>query len=407
MRYLTPEIERLFREEHKMCFIAGPRQVGKTTLAKHLLGDSGVSSSYFNWDIESDRKLILRHSQDFWLRKGLAHDPPYRVALDEIHKFPRWKRFLKELYDAHGSDLELLVTGSGRLDIYQRGGDSLFGRYQMQHLFPFTVGELLSGDRSFLASPDTFMQQIMAPPNMAAAEEALHAIETFTGFPEPLFAESDTRLRRWSASHEQLILREELRDLTRIRELGLIDSLVSMLPERVGSPISINAIREDLGVRHETVQNWIGALARLYFLFSIRPHAGRLARTLRRREKAYLFDFSPVREPGPRFENIVALHLLKLATVWTDLGHGDFSLFYVRDKEGREVDFLITEGGKPFVLVEAKLSADAVDPAVQYFKERLKPRHAIQIVRTPRSFKQGFMTEGVLLVPAAQALAVM
>lgn len=412
MRYLTAEIERLLAEEHKMCLIAGARQVGKTTLAKHLLAHTKHPSAYLNWDVESDRKLILRHPEDFWLRKepSSPQSGTLRLALDEIHKFPRWKRFLKGLYDAHREDLEILVTGSGKLDVYQRGGDSLFGRYHLYHLHPFTLGEILSRPAlrdSFVSSPESFMQQIMESRNTAAAGDALQMLETFTGFPEPLFAESETRLRRWSRSHEQLIIREELRDLTRIRELGLIESLVTLLPERIGSPLSINALREDLDVRFETVQNWLVALTRLFFLFSIRPYAGKLARTLRREEKVYLFDFSTIDEPGPRFENLVALHLLKLCTLWTEYGYGDFQLFYVRDREKREVDFLITERDKPFALFEAKLTASDVDPSLRYFTERLKPRYSIQIVRTPEGFKSAFMTHGILLAPASQALAVM
>lgn len=311
------------------------------------------------------------------------------------------------MHDAHRENLEVLVTGSGKLDIYQRGGDSLFGRYHLYHLFPFTVGELLSSDRLSVPPPETLMEKILESLPTGTAEEALHAIETFTGFPEPLFAERATLLRRWSRSHEQIIVREDLRDLTRIRELGLIDSLVSLLPERIGFPLSINALREDLGVRFETVQNWLAALARLFYLFSIRPYSGKLARTLRHEEKVYLFNFNPIREPGPRFENVVALHLLKLCTAWTEWGYGDFSLHYVRDREKREVDFLIAEHSKPFALFEAKLTASTIDPSLRYFTERLKPRYSVQIVREPVDFKQAFMTRGILLAPAAQVLAVM
>jgi hypothetical protein len=182
---------------------------------------------------------------------------------------------------------------------------------------------------------------------------------------------------------------------------------VSLIPERVGSPLSINALREDLGVRFETVQNWLAALARLFFLFTIRPYAGKLARTLRREEKVYLFDFTSIPEAGSRFENVVALHLLKACHAWTEFGHGDFQLFYVRDREKREVDFLITERGKPFALIEAKLSASSVDPSLRYFTERLKPRYAIQIVRHPERFKNAFTADGIMLAPATQALAVM
>ena len=406
MRYLASEIGRLFAEENKMCLIAGPRQVGKTTLAKHFLEHQRQPVVYVNWDIESDRKLILRHPEDFWLRKEsmAPNRRKVRVVLDEIHKFPRWKRFLKGLYDAHHEDLEVLVTGSGNLDIYQHGGDSLFGRYQLYHLHPFTLGEMLSGDRSFVSSPDSFLTTILETPDNAATHEALKALERFTGFPEPLFTGSERRLQRWSRSHEQLIIREELRDLTRIRELGLIESLVTLLPERVGSPLSINALREDLGVQFETVRNWMAALSRLFFLFTIRPYAGKLARTLRREEKVYLFDFTRIGDAGPRFENLVALHLLKTCHLWTELGHGDYQLFYVRDREKREVDFLIAERGKPFALIEAKLTASSVDPSLLYFAERLKARYAIQIVRNPERFKNAFTTNGVVLTPATQAL---
>lgn len=409
MRCLTTEIERLLDEEPKMCFIAGPRQVGKTTLAQHIMTRTTRPTGYFNWDIVSDRKLILKSPEDFWLRRapatGRRAGGRTRLVLDEIHKFPRWKRFLKGLYDAHRADIELLATGSGRLDLWQRGGDSLFGRYHLYHLHPFTLGELLSRGHTFAPTPDTFMRQIMEGDAPAGANEGFHALETFTGFPEPLFAESETRLRRWRRAHEQLIVREDLRDLTRIRELGLIENLVMLLPERVGSPLSINALREDLGVRFETVQSWLQALARLFYLFSIRPYAGKLARTLRREEKVYLFDFSSIPDEGARFENLVALHLLKLTQLWSDFGYGDFALHYVRDREKREADFLLTERNKPYALFEAKLTAAEVDPSLRYFAERLKPRYAVQIVRTPQRFKHAFRSQGILLAPATHVLA--
>ena len=407
MRYLTNEIERLLNEEHKMAFISGPRQVGITTLAKHILKNLSHDSVYFNWDIVSDRRLIMQHPDDFWARKGQSGKKPVIIVLDEIHKFPRWKRFLKGLYDEHRDNIDILITGSGKLDVYQKGGDSLFGRYQLYHLLPFTLGEMLSFDRSFVSSPDDFMKNISDAENSSASEEALQMLESFTGFPEPLFAESQTRLRRWSHSHEQLIIREDLRDLTRIRELGLIEALVNLLPERIGSPLSINALREDLGVRFETVQNWLAALSRLYFLFTIRPYSGKLVRTLRREEKAYLYDYTPIRESGPRFENLVALHLYKLCHLWTDFGHGTYELFYVRDREKREVDFLITERKKPFALIEAKLCASEIDPSLRYFKERLKPKYTIQIVRHPEQFNKAIYSNGILLAPATQALAIM
>ena len=330
-----------------------------------------------------------------------------RIALDEIHKFPRWKRFLKGLHDAHKSNLEILVTGSGGLDVYQRGGDSLFGRYQLYHLHPFTLGEMAAPKRAIETTPDTFTECVLEKGTSRSLEDALRLLERFTGFPEPLFAGSPTRLQRWSRAHEQLILREELRDLTRIREIGLIESMMDLLPERVGSPLSINALREDLGVRFETVQNWLTALARLFYLFTIRPYTEKLARSLRREEKVYLYDFSVIEDPGARFENLVALHLMKLCHRWTDFGYGDFALMYVRDREKREVDFLITDRRKPFALIEAKLSASSVDPSLRHFAQRIKPKVVMQIVRQPSHFTNAFISDGIILAPATQVLSVM
>lgn len=406
MRYLTSEIIRFLAEETKMAFIAGPRQVGKTTLAKHLLAQAGMEAFYFNWDIESHRKAIIKNPEDFWKRSAvLPEGRKPRLALDEIHKYPRWKRFLKGLFDATVKDLEILVTGSGRLDLYQKGGDSLLGRYHLYHLHPFTLGEMLRESRETVLSPDEFWQNLKQGTPPAGAGEGLRDLEVLTGFPEPLFSASELRVRRWRRSHQILVIREDLRDLTRIREIGLIETLVALLPERIGSPLSVNALREDLGVNFLTVQGWLEALERLYFLFKIRPYAGRLSRTFRREEKVYLFDFSAIENPGAKFENLVAFHLLKLCDAWTDWGFGDFALYYVRDREKREVDFLITERRKPYALVETKLAAGDVDPSLRYFAERLKPKYAVQVVREPKGFKNIFTSAGVILAPAIHFLS--
>jgi len=406
MRYLTAEINRFFAEEGKMAFVAGPRQVGKTTLAKHLLSLVAADSFYFNWDIESHRKAIIKNPEEFWQVSGLVSSKgKQRIGLDEIHKYPRWKRFLKGLYDARGRDLEIIVTGSGRLDIYQRGGDSLFGRYHLYHLHPFTLGEYIRENRQTVSPPGEFWEKVKSAKTPDGAKEGLIDLETLTGFPEPLFSGSEARLRRWRRSHQTLVVREDLRDLTRIREIGLIETLVALLPERIGSPLSVNSLREDLGVNFMTVQGWLEALGRLYYLFNIRPYAGRLARTLRREEKTYLFDFTAIENSGSRFENLIALHLNKLCDAWTDWGYGDFVLHYVRDREKREVDFLITENQKPYALVEAKLTGEGIDPNLKYFHDRLKPAYSVQVVRTPQKHKGLFASGGIFSIPAYHFLA--
>ena len=377
VRYLTPELLRLLAEERKMAFVAGPRQVGKTTLVRHFLERAGQAGNYFNWDVESSRKAILRRPEGFWKAPDAGR---VRIALDEIHKYPRWKRFLKGLYDSAGAQADILVTGSGRLDVYQRGGDSLLGRYGLYRLHPFTLGEMLTTDRSSVLPPQELWRQVRSAPP-AGAREALAQLERLTGFPEPLFSGSEARLRRWRRARHHLVLREDLRDLTRIRDIGLVEALAALLPERVGSPLSLNALSEDLGVAFGSVRAWVEALGRLYYLFEIRPFAGRLARTLRREAKVYLFDFSEIQDPGARFENLIALHLLKLRDAWNDWGLGDYDLHYVRDKEKREVDFLLPESRRPYLLLETKLSGGGISPSLLYFRERLKPAHTVQLSR--------------------------
>lgn len=389
-----------------MGFVCGPRQVGKTTLVKHLLSKNGEAAGYFNWDIESHRRALIKNPEDFW--HGLSLSTPHpRIALDEIHKYPRWKRFLKGLYDAHREKLEILVTGSGRLDVYQRGGDSLFGRYALHHLHPFTLGEFLTSAAPPITSVESLWNQALHRSYTPQQEEGVLALERFSGFPEPLFAGSEQRLFKWRKAHRDLIIREDLRDLTRIRDIGLIEHLVMLLPERVGSPLSLNALREDLNVAFGTVRTWIEALSRLYYLFQIRPYSGKLARTLHKETKVYLFDFTEIEDRGARFENMVALHLSKLCDWWTDSGFGDYELWYVRDKEKREVDFLITERRRPMLLVEAKLSGDDISPSLSYFYERLRPRFAMQLVRNPAKKEPVLISDHIASLPAATVLSLL
>ncbi len=396
MRYIAQPVSAALADR-KMAFIAGPRQVGKTTFAKSLLRDPAVA--YFTWDLETHRHRILRAPNDFW--------PPgteQRIVLDEIHKYPRWKRLLKGLFDTRGDDVEIIVTGSGQLDVYQKGGDSLLGRFDLNRLHPFTVGELLANGRQQVPLPEEFALRLGQREKIVGAVEALERIERFTGFPEPLFAGRMDKLRRWRRTRRELVLREDLRDLTRIRELGLIDQLADLLPERIGSPLSVNALREDLGVAFDTARSWLETLQRLYYLFELRPFAGKLARTLRREAKVYLFDHSLIVDPGARFENLVALHFRKLVDVWNDRGDGDFALWYVRDKERREVDFLITEQRKPWLLAETKLADAEISPALRHYKRQFAVPHAVQIVRTGVAAHR---SDGIFVAPASDFLALL
>lgn len=383
MRYIQSEVLNCLNKERKMAFVCGPRQVGKTTFSRHILDKEGVHRGYFNWDIEKDRREILKGKEDFWrARLKDASDPC--LVLDEIHKYPRWKKFLKGLFDAARKEVRILVTGSGRLNVYQRGGDSLFGRYHLFRLMPLTVGEIL-GTGSETPGPVDALQLLAdatSPGKIKEAMDAFERLSRFNGFPEPFYSGESKTLVRWRREHRELILREDLRDLTRIRDIGLMDALVGLLPERIGSPLSLNALREDLDVAFNTVKHWIKTLDFLYYLFEVRPFGGKLARTLKKEAKIYLFDTSVIESEGARFENIMALHLLKACYAWSDFGFGDYSLHYVRDKEKRETDFLVVENGKPWMLIECKLSGSAPDHSLEYFRKALKPKHAFQVVRS-------------------------
>ena len=397
MRYIKDEVIDIIDKKKKRAFIAGPRQLGNTTFVQHLLKEVSVQDGYYNWDIETHRQKIIKDPLHFWVNSPM----PSRIVLDEIHKYPRWKRLLKGFYDENKGKTEILVTGSGRLDVYQRGGDSLFGRYHLFHLFPYSVGEM-ENKNICPPSPKDCIQKIFDHPKETHAFESLWKLN---GFPEPLFAGTEKELIQWQNDHRQLILKEDMRDLTQIRELGLVEMLTGLLPERVGSPLSINALRETLNVNFNSVKNWLMVLDRLYYLFLVSPYSGKLSRALRREQKVYFYDWAELEDESKRLENLVAVHLKKACAFWTDAGYGTFDLRFVRDKEKREVDFLICDKNKPFILVECKISLKDIDPSLIYFKERLKPTYSFQV---GTSFEKDYLAEkkeGIYLCHAARFLA--
>ena len=232
-RYLTAALRHDLAR--KMAFVAGPRQVGKTTLA---LGLPGARDAYLNWDIAQHRDRILRGE----LPAGALW------IFDEIHKYRRWRNYLKGLYDGRPRGQKILVTGSGRLDLYRFGGDSLQGRYHLLRLHPFSAAEL----------------------GMSRPAQLLDLLR-LGGFPEPFLGGSETQARRWSREYRSLLVREEVVALERIQDLGHLELLMLRLPELVGSPLSVNALREDLQVSHKAVVSWIGALERLFAVFRLAP----------------------------------------------------------------------------------------------------------------------------------------
>lgn len=364
-RYLTKHILRDLNE--KMVFIGGARQVGKTSLARFVAENHFGSYDYLNWDYKNDRKNILQSQF-----KGDAEI----VLFDEIHKYKDWKNYLKGQFDKHKGDFKILVTGSARLDVYRRGGDSLMGRYFYYRLHPFTLAEFLERDNGFTP----FKEFVFFDP-VRETSEALEILLRFGGFPEPLLKQSETGLRRWHNQRVERLVREDIRDMENIRDLSALQVLVDILPERASSLLSVNSLREDLSVAHKTAANWIEVLERFYYHFRIYPFSHKKIKSLKKEPKLYLWDWSEIRNnEGARLENMVASHLLKLCHYMNDVEGYKTELHFLRDLEGREVDFLVTESGRPWFAVEVKSSFREVSKNLSYFGDRMDIPFLYQVV---------------------------
>jgi uncharacterized protein len=363
-RYLEPQVRSDLKE--KMVFVAGPRQVGKTTLALRILGKG---KGYLNWDVASDRERILKREL-----------PDARLWIfDEIHKYRSWRNYLKGLYDSQTTRRPILVTGSARLDYYRFGGDSLQGRYHRLRLHPLSVGEL------GIDSPGDFEQLLM-----------------LGGFPEPFLGGSQRKAKRWSQEYRSILVREEVTGLEQVQDFGNLELLMLRLPELVGSPLSINSIREDLQVSHKTVARWLAVFERLMAIFRLPPFGAPVLRAVKKEQKHYHFDWSIIQDPACRFENLVASHLLKWVHYEADASGRDLELRYFRDIDGREVDFVIVEDRRPRSFIECKWNDTDISKGLKYLKARFRECAAFQISAIGK--KDYISSDGIRVMPATAYL---
>jgi predicted AAA+ superfamily ATPase len=368
-RYLEESIKRDLRE--KIVLLSGPRQVGKTTVSKQLT----ESFVYLSYDAAADRRLIA----------GEAWDKTAElVVFDELHKMKKWKTWLKGLYDTRGVPPGILVTGSARLDVLRKGGDSLAGRFHSYRLHPFTVKEL-------------------AAPSGETPRAILDRILATGGFPEPYLKGAEIDAARWRRSHIDSIIRQDLLDLENVRDLKSIEILIDLLRARVGAPTSFASLAGDLQISIPTVRRRLEILENLCLIFPVRPYHRNIARAILKEPKYFFYDTGSVEgDRSARLENAVACALLRELHLLEDTTGARVGLHYLRDKEKREVDFLAVVNHRPVLMVEVKIGDDSFARPLFRFREALPGTRAVQVVDGLERRKE---KDGVEMRPAAEFLA--
>jgi len=381
-----------FSDGPEMAFLAGPRQVGKTTLAREFQADA----IYLNWDNEDHRRLILDGPAQVAEFIGLSKSPV--IIFDEIHKYPHWKIFLKGFYDTFGNqaDMRIIVTGSARLDIYRKGGDSLMGRYFLYRMHPLTVAELIS--------PEISGNGLKMPAELP--DDQWQHLVRFGGFPQPFLRGNIRFYNRWKRTRLSQVFREDIHDVARVHEIRLVEMLAERISRQTGQLTSYASLAKQLRVSEDSIRRWLDVLENLYHCFSVRPWHKNLSRTLRKAPKYYLWDWAMLGEPGARNENMIACHLLKAVHFWTDLGLGDFELYFLRTKDKREVDFLVSRDDKPWFLVEVKTGDAPLNKNLSYFQKATRSQNAFQITMdAPFSDADCFSVPYPIKVPARTFLS--
>jgi predicted AAA+ superfamily ATPase len=354
------------RNHRQMALVSGPRQVGKTTTCRAL------GSTYLSWDNADHRRTIQRGPSEVARSAGLeqlsARTPC--LVFDELHKHPRWKSFLKGFFDTYEDQVRILATGSSRLDVFRHGGDSLMGRYLLYRMHPFSVRECI----------DAKVPHDPVRPPRPIAEDDWQALLSHGGFPEP-FLKRDARFtRRWrSLRHDQLV-REDVREVAQVQDLGSLETLTLLLDERSAQQLVYSSLSQQIGVSVDTIRRWIDLLSRLHFGFLVRPWFRNVTKALRKEPKWYLRDWSSIHDAGARAETLVACHMLKAVEGWTDLGLGTFELRYLRDKAKREVDLLVVKDREPWLLAEVKTKETKLSEGLAHFQQQTRAPHALQVV---------------------------
>jgi predicted AAA+ superfamily ATPase len=287
-----------------------------------------------------------------------------------LHKYTKWKALLKGFFDTYGDRVRLMVTGSSRIEIFRRGSDSLMGRYLLYRMHPLSVGESLRTDVPSM--------ELQPPAEIASAD--WDALWEHGGFPEPFFRRDSRFTRRWRSLRQEQLSREDLREVAHVTDLGAMETLMQLLTKRSAQQLVYSSLAREIQVSVDMVKRWIDLLTRLHYGFMVRPWFKNVAKALRKEPKWFQRDWSGLVDDGARAETFVACHLLKAVEGWTDVGYGDFELRYLRDKQKREMDFLVVRDRKPWFLVEVKLTEKSLSPSLAYFQAQTSALHAFQVV---------------------------
>ena len=367
--------------EKEMKFISGPRQVGKTFIARE------ASSRYFNWDTVEVKKAFQKNPYFF---RDLSADDRL-VVFDEIHKRRDWKKLLKGYFDSPDKDEDFLVTGSGRFDQYRRGGDSLQGRYFAYVLWPLCLDEICVEDQSSvkLNQPRIFSE--WAPPKSGCDDADLIK---FGGFPLAFIKKDPRYLNRWNRQYLERLVKEDVLDFAALKNVDKLELMVRLLPERITSPVSEKSLGEDVEVSPITIKNWLRLLNVLYFMFPVNPFSRKIQRSVKKEKKWYFYQWNFDQEnEAARFENYMAVQLSLTCSYWTQQGFGKYELYYLRDQDRREVDFVITKDLRPVCLVETKLSDSQVPASLKYYCDKLNiPGFLVYPEGAVTKFEYGYKT---------------
>lgn len=356
---------------NQMAFLIGPRQVGKTTIAKHIQSKY-KESIYLNFDSFEDRKMIMS-GQNFiekiFSTTILRNEKPL-VIFDEIHKRPNWKNFIKGFFDLYKDFFNIVVTGSARLDVYQSGGDSLMGRYFQYHIHPLTVAEL--------ANAKTPSEEFRGP--QVVSEDDFSNLYQYGGFPDLYLNHSDQFSNLWQETRFKQLFHDDIRSLANLQEIYSLEMLAILVREQAGQLLNYSNLAKKVGVTAQTISRWIKILDRFYYCFTLNPWHKNVSRSLIKEPKIYLWDWSVIQDKGAKIENFVAIHLLKFVDFFNEQGLGRYDLFYLRNLEKQEVDFLITKDQQPYLMIESKATDKNITKSLLEFAEQIKPKYSFQSV---------------------------